>query len=237
MANPRYIQNFALSYPSMHKLSVVSASSGKQILLQSFSAYNNSSGTCDVSLNVNTDPTKTELYSHLGVALNLSSFNLFTANATGVIVRSSKPFNMFAFQVSTAQATGGFTFSVEYWNGSAWTAVASSLKVTSFTSTGEDAVLWNTPVDWAKDTNLGSATVGKYSIRILATSVPSTTVVATTGYVAYFLMFRNIYSNNFLQAYWLKDMEVLLEANESLGAYFSVPFAKNSVEVTYRFND
>ena len=67
---------------------------------------------------------------------------------------ASKQFNEFAIEVSTSASTSDWTNVMEYWNGTAWTAVTS---LTDNSSTYENAagiyhLYWTAPTDWATTT-------------------------------------------------------------------------------------
>ena len=108
----------------------------------------------------------------------------------GCIIGATVPFNAVSLDVTTAGAAASDIHSVEYWNGSAWTAMAASSFLVDIASraavwsAGEQTFLFEAPMDWAvggSGTNVPST---KYNIRIKRTpTTPSAAALARLVYV------------------------------------------------------
>lgn len=231
----QYIRNACLSYPGQAQDNLLVAPSNQQVLLQSIAAYNNSATAVDAACCVKPNPALNLFFNGSGAPLTLPG-SIFTSNGDRLIIQCPKKFHLVSFLLSQAQASV-LTFTTEYWNGSAWTAVPGVLRSPVATSTGEDALAFFEPIAWVVGTaGEGSTRSDYYSIRLTLTAAPSQAIQGAKPQLAYFLAYRNLSSKNFLQVIFLKDLECLLEAAEAVSVYFATAGATNSAELTYRIN-
>lgn len=106
--------------------------------------------------------------------------------ATGdyfAIGRAHAPFDRLIFDYAGGTAGAGGTVAWEYWNGSAWTALAGVTDATAgFTTAAADGleVSWTMPANWARSTLNG---VPAYYVRARVTGVYATNPILDQGYV------------------------------------------------------
>jgi hypothetical protein len=112
-----------------------------------------------------------------------TAFNLLSNPASGTdrcYVGLQRPFDKMKFDLAT-MGVGG-TYVVEYWNGSAWTALTVTDGTSGFTADG--TITWTIPTDW---TTKAVNSVTLYWVRIRASANPSTTPtvnsVTVTGWL------------------------------------------------------
>ena len=122
--------------------------------------------------------------------IDIDDFALFTTTASdGFIVGCSEPFNMLSIDQTTASSGGSPVFAYAYWGrpttglasaSTGWQTVATNLITASWTAAAaERLVVVNVPVDLevavvSGDITGGAPLVGKYAIRVIATTAPST---------------------------------------------------------------
>jgi hypothetical protein len=104
-----------------------------------------------------------------------TAFNLLAATTENVFVGYDDTFNAIRFKKGTGGTT--VTITVEYWNGSAWTAVSGLADGTSgFSADGE--LTWTRPTRaaWAKNTVNGGPSM--YHVRVKTSTTPGVTPTA-----------------------------------------------------------
>lgn len=110
-----------------------------------------------------------------------------TTNNDGFVIQSSEKFNIVGLTVGTIQA-GSPVFEYTYWNGSAWSTLA-TLSSPDFTAAADTYLVFNEPVDWAAlssaDTPVATdgLTANYFAIRVRATTAPSTAPIANIAWV------------------------------------------------------
>lgn len=109
-----------------------------------------------------------------------------TTEAVGdyfAVGRASSTFDRITFDYAGGTAGVGGVVVWEYWNGSAWTALAGVSDATAgFTTAIADGLVvsWTVPVDWARNTISG---VTAYYVRARITTVYTTNPVLDQGFV------------------------------------------------------
>jgi len=102
-----------------------------------------------------------------------------SVNNDGFVVSSSRKFDAVNIVVGTAEA-GSPVYAYAYWNGTAWTALV-PVVAPDFTATGETALVFSAPSDWALGGDTGEGIdATHYAVRVIATTAPSTAPLATT---------------------------------------------------------
>jgi len=112
-----------------------------------------------------------------------NDFALETATGAndGFIVGADIPFGAISLDITTAQAAASAVHIVEYWNGSAWTAIAAAGMLVDIARsvvwpTGEFLILFDPPADWAKGGSGTNVNQDRYNLRVRGT--PTTGTVA-----------------------------------------------------------
>lgn len=118
-----------------------------------------------------------------------NDFALETTTATdGFIVGAQVPFGALSIDVTTA-GVGATAHVIEYWNGSAWTAIAATGMLIDIPgragviATGEQVILFIPPTDWVVGGSGTGVPATLYNIRIRA----------TTGTISQAALARRIY--------------------------------------------
>lgn len=159
-----------------------------------------------------------------------------TTNNDGFLVQCLKPFSLVGITVGTAAAGGSPAYSYTYWNG-AWTALT-LLDTPSFAGTGDTYLTFQEPLDWI--TNSGTAvstvggTAGYYSIKVLATTAPSSTAaLATVMWVVSLYDWKEGVTDNAVLNIPPADAEQGIEVvgGSSIVPYFGTAAAGNSVSL------
>lgn len=243
-----------ISYPEKCKTPVVAAQSGKQIALIGATINNRSGSTLNLGLGFLTDSTRwkagqwdasenPEIIDDTTDAQDAGSddFALFTTtNNDGFIVQSLDKFGFVGVQVTTAASGGSPVYEYTYWNGSSYAALT-LFDTPSWTSTGEKTIAFTTPIDWAavesgSQAALDGADVGKYLIRVRATTASSTAGgLASLIWVARLHDFKASVATDSVLNVSIEDADqgIVLKGGEGVVPYFSTAHANNSVSVRY----
>jgi len=169
-----------------------------------------------------------------------NDFALFTTtNNDGFAVQCLDKFGIVGIDQTTASSGGSPVFAYAYWNGSSY-ATLTTVEVPTYTaSAGERTIAFVPPIDWA--VNSGQAvtdglTAGYYSIRVIATTAPSSAGgSAATLWVGRLYDFKaNVSDTAVLNAIPEdSDRGIVLQGGESIIPYFGTANANNSVSVRY----
>ena len=162
-------------------------------------------------------------------------FPLSTLSANdGFIVYADRPFNAVGFTVGTATVGGSPAYDYMYWNG-AWTALTTKA-VPGYTAADQFWIFLK-PWDWAVTTaSAGTGVpVGKYAVRLRATTAPSTTApLATIMWVCQFVAYNTAQVTNTKLTTSVENTEMVLPGGASLIGYWATANAGNFLECMYR---
>lgn len=152
----------------------------------------------------------------------------------GFVVQSIDPFNLIGLQISTA-AVGG-TDEINYWNGTAYTTLPSTIETFTFTATGQTFLVFPIPLDWAvRGTNTEGLDVDRYPLRVRFTTAPSTAPLATEIWaVRFFAPIQSAILNNTTIQVSPNQGSVHLLSGGSLVPYFSSLSADNQAQFRYQ---
>lgn len=224
--------------------SLISPNAGKQLKVFDIRLLNRSGLISDIGFMKKLAASALQFFSLIGgVATDISAAiakgtatGIFTVTGgDGFMVQSPKIFNMVGVTMSTAQ-TGSPVITINYWNGSAFTAVPNVIVVPNYTATGYVYLLFNAPRDWVPGGNISGLNSTKYTIEVTAAS--STVGQANAIQVASLLDFSsNIPSDNGFERSYSIDYPLYLDANEGIIPYFSSASAKNMVTIAYSQED
>lgn len=99
-------------------------------------------------------------------------------NNEGFLLQGSRKFDKVTMTISQAQ-TGSPVYTYSYWNGSSWQALTLT-STPSYTAVGTTTLQFAIPTDWnVGDGGITGADATRYSIRVLATTAPVTSVRST----------------------------------------------------------
>lgn len=90
------------------------------------------------------------------------------------------PFKRLVVDVGTA-GVGTYVLTWEYWNGSAWTALAGVVDSGSFKNTGRRSISWTPPTDWAAST-INAQGPFFYARAVFASGTMTTVPLATQAF-------------------------------------------------------
>jgi len=238
-------------YPEKSKTAIATAPTGSQLSFISAVLSNRSGGAISMGIGFKTDDTRwkagqwvngSATYTDDTTDAQDSGTNDFalttTTNNDGFIIQSLDKFGIVGIQVTTAQA-GTPVYEYNYWNGSAYASL-STLEVPASYAVGEVTIAFSPPLDWAPvAAGTAPATsgmdVGKYVIRVRATTAPSTAPLASLIWVSRFLSFKTAVATDTLLNIIASDTQrgFILNGGESIVPYFQTANANNSVEVEY----
>lgn len=210
----RFIEHDHVQYGENGKTAVLSPSSGKSLRIYSAHLHNRSGASADLAL----------------ARKFPSSIVDVTATGTGgFLVQCPQKFGMIGLTLTTA-ATGGTTYTLEYYNGSGYTALT-AISASSLTSTGDKLFVFATPLDMALN---GS----NYEVRIVPNADPATDPVASTSFVARVIHFQAAVQNNGVMAVnFPYEKPLLLGSGESLLPFFATSSDDNCVSLVYMQGD
>lgn len=164
-----------------------------------------------------------------------------TTNNDGFLVQCAQKFSVIGINVTQAQA-GSPVYEYTYWNGSAYAAL-STIEVPASYAAGIQIIAFHPPVDWVAGSSaaVGGNTSGYYSIRVRATTAPSTAVQVGNGgtapsiWLASFMKSMELATKTGFELQAFQDEPLCLDAQESLIPYFSGSAnAANTFSVLYK---
>jgi hypothetical protein len=233
--NSQNVQTEIVAYPNSSYDAALSAQPNKQLLVHSIAAYNSSGSAANMAVGHSMSDGNWQLYSGITTPVDVTSEVqagdavelVSTVNGEGFVVRADYKFSFLSFFVSQS-AAGSPVYTYEYWNGSAWAAL--TMLVNSTFGAGIGQVLFLPPIDWAPDVS------DKYSIRMVATTAPSTAIEITGLKVIKMFIYRKAIADGaYIQVIFDKK-PLLLAQGEQMIAYFSVTNAANAVETAFQIN-
>lgn len=237
--NSQNLRTIFTGFPTKGALPVLSPPSAQQLVLHEVAAVNNSGSVCNIGIGASVCTDKFKVWTvqasitEVAKSAYTSGIQILpTTNNYGFIVQSAEKFSMLVLNVTVAE-TGSPVYAYQYWNGSAWTTLATQ-ETPVYTSTGKVYLVFIPPFDWT----LGGTGIdsNKFSIRILATTAPTAIVTIDGLYVVRLRVYRRgILDGQYLQTNFFVR-QLLLEATEALFCYFSIPSASNIVEAAYQVN-
>lgn len=224
-----------VAYPTKGKLAAFPVPAANQVYVFNARAFNNSGSTQNVGILHLFNPNNIDLwqYTNVGPAYTEITDSIVAGTASaifsgtindGFIVQAKGKFGLVGFTISTARATGVYTY--KYWTGAAW-ATLTTLEVPVYTSTGDIWIVFQPPQDWVKG---GPTSIDQndFSILVQSTTAPAGAISASAIWIGKFLEFYEGVANNAaVQMSYPDSKPYLLSGGEGLIPYFSVPAAAN----------
>lgn len=237
------------SYVQKGKDAVLSPLTGGALVLGEATLENNSGGAIDVFIGykhansmwkagqwVNATTTFTDDTTDAQSAAT-GDFPLTTTTVNdGFIIGSNVKFNLIGITVSTAQA-GAPVYAYEYWNGSAYVALAAgSIKESPASFTAADQfIIFMPPHDWAKGGSGTGVDQTRFNIRMRATTAPTTAPIADILWLGTSIAMKEGLANNTKFSIDLVNTEIVLPGGCGFLPYFGgTASAANMVEARYR---
>ena len=231
------LQSKRLVYDISTGDAITLAPSAQQLLLHSFAVVNGSASSMDCGMGYKLNSNGFSIYTSVSGSLAAASSTptLFTtADNDGYYIQSKTQFDMVLFVITSASAGG--TYEYCYWNGSAFTAFTPKVSP-DHSSTGQKALIFVPHYKWVTGTGgVSGLDSTRYTIRVRATTHPTTAVSVSTMQVCKLLAFRESVEGNQSLELDLNEYQLLLEQGEALVPYFSTANSENVVEVSYRIN-
>lgn len=120
--------------------------------------------------------------------------NDFPINTTtindGHIIGCDYPFGLVSYDITTATIGAALEGILEYWNGTAWTAIAATQMLVDIPrsagvqwATGELIIMFNPPIDWAVGGTGTGVSQTKYNLRYSSSAAGTTAGLARRIYV------------------------------------------------------
>lgn len=155
-------------------------------------------------------------------------------NNDGHVIAAEVPFNAVSYDVTTAEAGSAGTYAVDYWDGSAWTAMSNLFSLPTFTPAAEHVLVFGLPADWAKGGSGTGMPTSKYAVRVRATTAPGTTAaVAQRLHLARLCLLAEAVADNgelrFEPGYPAARLP-LLDQGDGVCAFFSTANGGNFIE-------
>jgi hypothetical protein len=155
----RFPQSIIKTISTQLAWDLVELQSDSTLFVDKFEIGNSSGSTCEVGwgfegdVEVGQDETT---YAEVSLPVTLS--------ASDLIIWSSRPINAFTLNVTTSDADA---ITVTYWDGSAWSAVATAIIAPVVSSTGiKPAIYYNSTPGRVSDAANATYPRGKYGIKI-----------------------------------------------------------------------
>lgn len=225
---------------------VVQVADNLQIELLKAKAFNGTGGAINVGVGKKLSTASLIAYSITAAStpdaslnqslLNETSTQIFsTTNNGGFMIGSKDKFSLIRFVVSQAQA-GSPVYAYTYYNGSTMASLDTESIPSSY-AVGEQLIVFNPPLDWVAGT---TAAVGGdqsyYYIQMVATTAPSTAVLATSVDVVYLYDYQKSLPSLSHVDFDLSASEgVVLNSKEGVVGYFSgANSSANTLMVAYR---
>jgi hypothetical protein len=157
----------------------------------------------------------------------------------GFVVQALAPFGAVSLDITTAGSGTSPTHVIEYWNGTAWIAIAAVGTLIDVTraadwATGEKVVLFDPPTDWAKG---GGANEGidtdKYAIRVRRTNATqATAALARRLYVGVVFAAQDAVAADAEMVRQFSGLDVPLSV-AGVSAVFATKDEGNAVEIVH----
>jgi hypothetical protein len=160
-------------------------------------------------------------------------------SGSGFLVGCAVPFNILGIVQSIAGDQVSPVQIIEYWNGSAWTALTAGLLIADTLiggGTGEKVLCWPTPSDWAVGGTGTGVPADKYNIRVRHTTSGAGTAnpAASQLFVGYAKM-QVAEMPDKTSVALVRESEYLFPPQcDSLWPVFSTAGVGNTVEVDVR---
>lgn len=229
-------------YTSTGKDSVVTAAANKQVALLSARVSNQTASTQRIGISRKyATPTSTsqpyKLYTYdnatfTQVTLPLGgATSIFdTTNNHGFAIQGKSKWGVWGATISQAQ-TGAPVYEYMYWNGSAFSTLT-LVTTPVYTATGDICTFFAPPLDWAVGGGSGLDS-NMYTLRVRATTAPTTAVQITNLWVAQIIDIATIAQNGSMTTEFTEDHPCILEAGEGIMPFFgAVPAANTTHLVT-----
>lgn len=237
------LQNSFVSYNQISWDTVVTPPAGKQIHVYEATVRNESGGAIGMGILKRLSPDAFHVYSITAASSpdallddsvkSGSTFTAFTGtNNDGFMVGCSYKFGLVG--VSINAASGGGTYALSYFNGTAFVAITGAV-IPSMSSTGRVVFFFVPPHDWVPGT---TATVGGdsslYNLQIIATTHPTTPVTINDLIVAQPIDYTGASpAQGELKQGLFAYQPLMLGAKEGIQPYFSAAAVTNVVRVVY----
>lgn len=239
MAGLGYPESVLVAYSTKGKEPAFIVPAEKQVWIYNARSFNNQGGSQSVGVcrkHVASQYKLWELstggtvYTLLPSDLSGSEPIFAGANNDAYIVQDRRRFNIVGFTISDVGAGGTFTYN--YWNGSSFVALT-TLEVPAYSSLADVWLAFRAPSDWVPG---GPSQVDQdmYSIKVISTVTPSTSVEVSALWVAEFLEFVNGVPNNaYVQLSFPDSKPFLLNGGEGLFPYYTTAAAANQFGCYY----
>lgn len=192
----RLLQYANIGYAQNGKDPAISCPSNQQLHIYSATAKNHSGGAIDVGILKRLPDSAFKVYKYVAIGsvvtdvstvITGTSKDFFEANGDGFIVSATSKFG-FVGITNTFAAAGG-TFTLKYWNGSAWAALTSFVVPTVYSNTSYYYV-FNPPIDWATGNDTVYSSSSYYSIQVIASTAPANKITLNDLWGAELLEFQ-----------------------------------------------
>lgn len=234
------ISNFAdssvVAYSTKGKALALTPASTKHLAVFNARAYNNSTATLSVGICRLINPLgdqfrlwtlQSGVYAEVTKSVAAGK-NLFTTSDNdGFIFQSSRRIGLIGFTISSASAVGAFTYT--YSNTATTFATVTTIEnPTDYSATGSNYVVFRPPSDWVTGGN-ASLDQNMYSLKLLATTHPTTAVAINEVWMGEFLdLYSGVTNNSAVQISFPDSKPFTLQAGEGLFPYFSTAHAANA---------
>lgn len=231
-------QTALFGYAQKSKDAGLEAASSSQLAVFSCRAFNRSGSAMDVGIVRKYANASMRLYTFDGtnytsvsLPLDAASQLIGTTNGNGFAVQFKSKSGVLGFTVSQAEA-GSPVYEVEYWNGSSWETLTTIESVSAYTA-DDHYIVFLPPHDWAKGGHADLQS-SMYSIRVRATTAPSTAVEIDDLWGGQLIEFiEAVGDNSSVEVEFENDHPLVLEGGESLMPYFGSADAANGMRVAY----
>ncbi len=160
---------------------------------------------------------------------------------SGFIVGAMVPWGALSLDVTTAGVGGAQTHTYEYWNGAAWVTltpvlIAGPTSAGQLWGAGENVLLFDPPVDWAKGGTGTGVPQNLYNVRVKMPVVGTTDALARRVYVGQVIVSgTSIAAAPGVYNPYPAAVIVLPPYIQALGGAFSVITVPNSILLVYDF--
>lgn len=245
------VQHVHLSYAQNGKDAAISPPSGQQLAVFLIAANNRTASAKNVGICKLLPDLEWKLWTFESSAAAVevttsiqagSNQDLFGVGAnSGFIFQSSKMFNLVGFSIATGE-TGSPVYVYEYWNGTSWATLPTVEKFMNRSTSaegffsGDQVATFMSPHDWVQGTDVTTdADSAMYSIRVRASTLPSTIPVADDAWVAQFIDYQDsLNSYGSLVKTFPVQRPLVLESQEAIMPYFSgVASSDNVISADY----
>jgi hypothetical protein len=157
----------------------------------------------------------------------------------GHVIGCDEKFGAIGYDISTASIGAGQVHVVEYWNGSAWTAIAATGMLVDIPraagvtwTINEFLVLFDPKSDWAKGGSGTGVNQNRYNLRIRATTAPTTAGLAKRIYIGQVLASQDALGANLeFTRNWQPTGLILPEWVAAIGSAFGTADESNTLEL------